>query len=254
MRAPLPRAGVRSISADVCPDPLDGSADKDDSRHATLHSALRKNRHSRALVFSPSKWAGKKFQSCERRRKRFPQSSDRDSPGRDTSFRTEEEVLVFSCAFDPERVTTAVCTACIHKRSLGILQQRFNDCLRFVSIYWFGIDHVVICIVSAEDAAAAKIRRNFACCCVALARLFVNENRPRLRIRMTRWNRRIRKENDPLAHLRPAQTMSARKSVRRFRHDDGVIGCASLCCAPRCVGNLCGKRNNLEIQSFHVDS
>src|SRR5438046_280468 len=142
-RVRLPRATARSIAASVCPDPSDDSANKDDSPHVKPHSASQKNRHSHVPVFLPCTLAGRKFLWCARRQKRCLRSSDHDRPTRDTSFRMEEEVRVLSYPFDPERVTTAVCTACIHKHSLGILQQRFNDRLRFASIYWFGIDHVV---------------------------------------------------------------------------------------------------------------
>src|SRR4029450_3157679 len=48
-------------------------------------------------VFLPSTWAGKKFQSCARRCKKFLQSSDRGSPVRDTSSRRAAEVRAFSC-------------------------------------------------------------------------------------------------------------------------------------------------------------
>src|SRR5436190_1046280 len=139
-----------------------------DNPHATLRWALRKNRHSRAPVFLPCTLAGRKSRSYARQQKKSLQNSSRDSPKRDTSFRREEEVRALSYPFDPERVTTAVCATCIHKRSLGILQQRFNDRLRFASIYRFGIDHVVFRSISAEDAAAAKIRRIFACRRIAL--------------------------------------------------------------------------------------
>src|SRR2546428_918760 len=216
MRAPLPRAGVRSISADVCPDPLDGSANRDDSRHATPHSALRKNRHSRALVFSPSKWAGKKFQSCERRRKRFPQSSDRDSPMRDTSFRMEEEVLVFSYAFDSERVATARHAARMHKRSLGILQQLFNNRFGLVRpVHHFCVDHIELRIVSSHDASLAKVGGEFPCRRIAIAWFGVNEHRAALGIRMTRWNRRVWKNNYGFPRPCESQTMAAGKTGRR---------------------------------------
>src|SRR5947207_12003963 len=142
-RVRLPRATVRSIAGGVCQDPWDGSANRDDSRHAKPHLASQKNRHSRAPVFWPCTLVGRKFLSCGRRQKKCLQNSSRDPPTRDTSFRMEEEVRVLSYPFDPERVTTAVGTACIHKCGLGILQQRFNERLRFASIYWFGIDHVV---------------------------------------------------------------------------------------------------------------
>ncbi len=35
---------------------------------------------------------------------------------------------------------------------------------------------------------------------------------------------------------------------------DGVIRRARSRCPSRCFRNLGGKRNNLEVQSFHVDS
>ena len=42
-------------------------------------------------------WAGRKFQSCARRCKKFLRSSDRGSPVRDTSSPWAAEVRAFSC-------------------------------------------------------------------------------------------------------------------------------------------------------------
>jgi hypothetical protein len=100
----------------------------------------------------------------------------------------EEEVPVLSYAFDSKSVATARHAAHVHERSLGILQQLFNNRFRFASIHDLGIDYVVICIVSAAHATVAKAGWIFARRAVAFARLGVNENRATLRIRMTRWN------------------------------------------------------------------
>jgi hypothetical protein len=55
----------------------------------------------------------------------------------------EEEVLAFSYALNPKGVTTASYTSRIHKCSLRVLQQLFNDRFRRSAIYDFGVDHVV---------------------------------------------------------------------------------------------------------------
>src|SRR4029453_2000388 len=153
-----------------------------------LRLDLRKNRHSRAPAFSPYKLAGKIFLSCAPRRKISLRSSGHDSPMRDTSFRMAEEVPVLSYAFDSEGVATVRHAARMHKRSLGILQQLFNNRFRFASVRDLGIDHVVVCIVRAEHATIAKGGWIFARRAVAFARLGVNEDRATLGIRMTRRN------------------------------------------------------------------
>src|SRR4029453_8831452 len=217
-----------------------------------LRLELRKNRHSRVPAFSPYKLAGKIFLSCAPRRKISLRSSGRDSPMRDTSFRMAEEVPVLSYAFDSESVTTVRHAANVHERSLGILQELFNNRFRFASVRDLGIDHVVICIVSAEHATLAKVGPIFVRRAVALAMVGVNENRTALGIRMIGRYRCVRKKNDPLTGLRPAQTMPAGKPVWRIRGDDAMFRRARSCCPARCFCNLGGKRNNLEVQSFHA--
>src|SRR5437660_9132850 len=142
-RIRLPRASAQSIWADVCPDPSDGSANTDDNRRAMLHSVSRKNPHSRAPAFSPSKLADKKFRSSARRRRKCLRSWNHDLSRRDTSCRTEEEVQALSYAFHSKGVTTAGHATSIHECSLRAFQQLFNHRFGFISVYDLGADHVV---------------------------------------------------------------------------------------------------------------
>jgi hypothetical protein len=68
-----------------------------DNRFPAHRLMLQKNRRFRVPVFLPSTWAGRKFQSCARRCKKFLRSSDRGSPVRDTSSPWAAEVRAFSC-------------------------------------------------------------------------------------------------------------------------------------------------------------
>src|SRR5207244_11157883 len=101
----------------------------------------------------------------------------------------QRHVLLYSCALDSKSVTPARHAARIHKCSLRILQQLFNNRFRFVSVRDLGIDHVVTCIVSTERATSAKIVRIFVRGAIAFARLSMNEDRSSLRIWMAGWNR-----------------------------------------------------------------
>jgi hypothetical protein len=78
-------------------DRAGGSASKADNRFPVRRLMLQKNRRFRVPVFLPSTWAGRKFQSCARRCKKFLRNSDRGSPVRDTSSRWAAEVPAFSC-------------------------------------------------------------------------------------------------------------------------------------------------------------
>ena len=100
---------------------------------------------------------------------------------------------MFSCTLDSKSVTTAGYAARIHKCSLRILQQLFNNRFRFVYVRNLGIDHVVTCIVSTERATSAKVLRIFVRGAIAFARLSMNEDRSSLRIWMAGWNRCVRK-------------------------------------------------------------
>src|SRR5205823_6103415 len=104
---------------------------------------------------------------------------------------------------------------------------------------------------SAEDATAAKIRRVFACRRIALARLFMNENRPCLRIRMARRNCREGKQNHPLARPGPSQAMATGISSRRIDRDYPMIGRAAFGRAPRRLRDLTFQRNHSKIGIFH---
>ena len=123
---------------------------------------------------------------------------------------------MLSYAFDSEGVATVRHAACMYKRSLGILQQLFNNRFRFASVDDLGIDHVLIRIISAEHATVAKAGWIFARRAVAFARLDVNENRSAFRIRMTRWNCCVGEKNDPLNRVcAQRKQWPARKPVRR---------------------------------------
>src|SRR5206468_1806709 len=192
-RAPLPRADARSVSADARLDRAGGSANKADNRFPERRLMLQKNRRFRVPVFLPSMWAGRKFRSCGRRCKKFLRSSRRDSRVRDTSFPAAEVVRVFSCALDSKSITTACHAARIHKYSLQILQQLFNNRFWFASVSNLGIDHVVARIVGTKRTTVAKLVRIFARGAVALARIGMNEDRSTLGICMAGWNCRMRK-------------------------------------------------------------
>src|SRR4029077_4953971 len=124
----------------------------------------------------------------------------RDLLARDTSFQSAEEAPMFSCpqikrsrqlrideiraanfkhfsrVQDSKGKTAVSNTARIHEFGFRILEQLLNDCFHFISIRDLGIDHVVICIVSAERAAIAKIRRIFSTSALRFPRLSVNKN------------------------------------------------------------------------------
>src|ERR1041385_9172650 len=94
--------------------------------------------------------AGRKSPWYALRYKKFLRNSRRDLRVRDTSFPAAEEVRVFSCAFDSKSITTVRHAARIHKCSLRIAQQHFNNGFWFVSVSDFGIDHVVARIVGTK--------------------------------------------------------------------------------------------------------
>jgi hypothetical protein len=96
----------------------------------------------------------------------------------------------------------------IHKRGVAILEQTFNHGLRFTSIHNLRVDDVVVCVVSAKHASIAEVGGVFVSRAVTLALLGMNKDRARLRIRVTRRNRGVRKKNDALARLRPAQAVA----------------------------------------------
>ena len=196
------------------------------------------------MAFSPCMSAGRKSPWCALRCKKFLQNSRRDSRARDTSFPAAEEVRVFSCAFDSKSITTVRHTARIHKCSLGILQQLFNNRFWFASVRDLGIDHTVTGVVSTEHATSAKLARIFACRAVAFARLGMNEDRSSLGIWIARWNCRIRKQDHALAGFCETQTMPARITSRRICDHDRVVCCSGHCCAPGSLCDFSGKRNN----------
>src|SRR5438132_5638172 len=105
----------------------------------------------------------------------------------------QRHALLYSCALDSKSITTVRHAARIHKCSLRILQQLFNNPFWFASVGDFGIDHVVICVVSTEGATSAKVVRIFVRGAISFARFSMNEDRSSLGIRMTRWNCRVRK-------------------------------------------------------------
>src|SRR4029453_7740574 len=139
-----------------------------------------------------------------------------------------------SYAFGSKGVATVRHAARMHKRSLGILQQLFNNRFRFASVHDLGIDHVVICIVSAEHATIAEGGWIFARRAVAFARLGVNENRPTLRIRMTGRNCCVGEKNHPLTGLGPTQKMAEGKPSRRICDDAAMVWGPPRPSKPRC--------------------
>src|SRR5204863_777177 len=145
-----PLATARSTSVDARADPSAGNASKAGSRHAALHLASRKNRRSSAQAFLPSRWGGRKFQSCARRRKKFLQSSSRGSPTPDTSCRKVGAVPSLSYAFNLHCVATVAGTANVNESSFRPLQEPFNHGFGFFSIRHLGSNHLVLRIVSAE--------------------------------------------------------------------------------------------------------
>ena len=132
----------------------------------------------------------------------------------------------------------------IYEGRFWILKQLFNHFFRFISIRGLGIDHIVICIVSAEGAAFAKVCRIFSRRAVPFARLSMNEDRSGLGIRMTRRNRSVGKKNDALARLCPTQTVPARITSRRIHVDDSVVRCPRLCYMSSFLCDFGGKWNN----------
>src|ERR1700730_13898992 len=115
--------GVRLTWAHAFPDPWDGIVDRDDIRHEALHSRWRRSRHSRAPVFSPSRWADKKSRWCARPRKKFLRNLDRGSPARDTSFRSMEGGRGLSYSFNSKSVAAVGNTARMHESNLRIFEQ-----------------------------------------------------------------------------------------------------------------------------------
>src|SRR6266516_5985953 len=101
---------------------------------------------------------------------------------------SQRHAVLYSCALDSKSITTARYAARIHKCSLRILQQLFNNRFWFASVRDLGIDHVVTCIVSTERATSAKIVWIFVRGTITLARFSMNENRSSLRIWMAGRN------------------------------------------------------------------
>ena len=67
----------------------------------------------------------------------------------------------------------------------------FGRSFQVISIRNLGVDHVVICIISAERAASSKIGRIFGGGAVTFARLSVNKDRSGLGIRVTGRDRSV---------------------------------------------------------------
>src|ERR1051325_4577959 len=155
-RARLPPALVRLARAVAFRGPSDDNANRDGNRRGARRLGSQRSLHFPGLVFLPNRLADKKFPSFGHRRKKFPRSWDPDSPGRDTWFPAAEEDRVFSCPFDPKCVATMSHAASVHKHSLGILEQLFNNSFRFAPVSDFGIDHIVISIIGADHAAGAN--------------------------------------------------------------------------------------------------
>jgi len=144
-------------------------------------------------------------------------------------------------------VTTVSYAACIHESSLGFLQKLFNDRFRRAPIHHFGIDHIVIHIVSSHDATFAKVSRVFVRGTVALAGFRMHKDRSAFRIRVAGGNGGIGKKNHALAGTGPSQTVATWKTIRRVRNNHHVVGCATRGHPPCRQCDLGRKRNDTKI-------
>ena len=79
----------------------------------------------------------------------------------------------------------------------------------------------------------------------------MNENRPCLRIWMTRRNCCKGKQDHPLARCRPSQTMATGISSRRIDCDCSMIGRAAFGRPPRRFRDFSFQRNHSKIGSSH---
>jgi len=156
-----------------------------------------------------------------------------------------------SCALNAKRKAPARYAAYIDEYGVGILEQSVYQGFGFAAIHELRIDDVVIRIVSAKHTAIAEIARVFVSLTIALAFVGVNEDRAYLRIRVTRRDRRVWKQNDTLARLRPTEAVSARSAFGRIHYNESVISGARVYCTPRCVCNFGRERNNAETRGFH---
>src|SRR5262249_9051649 len=144
--------------------------------------------HSLGPVFLPCTSAGKKFRSCELRQKRCLRSSNRGSQARDTLCPLAEATPTFSYALNSKCVTASSPAARLHVLNLGIFEQLFNHDFRFTSVRNHGVDHVVICVVSAKHTTISKIRRISIIGAIPLTWFGMHEDRADLRIRMAGRN------------------------------------------------------------------
>src|SRR3954471_23137685 len=128
-------------------------------------------------------------------------------------IRPTTRISLISGPFDFKGKAAARDAADVEKFSGSITQQPRDYRLGFFAIHNYGVDHVVLRIVGADDAPLAKVRRVNVPGSVSLAGVFMDENRSALRIRMAWTNRSVRKQDHSLTRVRPPQTMTARRRV-----------------------------------------
>src|SRR6266446_8562589 len=170
---------------------------------------------------------------------------------RNSSSEFYRHTLSASCALNSERKAAVGNAAYIHKRGVGILEQTFNHGLRFASIHDVRVDDFVFCVVSAKHASIAKVGGVLVNRAVTLALIGVNKDRTRLKIRVARRNRGVRKQNDALARLGPAQAVAAWTASGRIYCDERMIRCTRVYYAPCRVCNFGSKRNDVKARGFH---
>jgi hypothetical protein len=139
----------------------------------------------------------------------------------------------------------------VHKCSVGILEEFFNDCFGRFSVWKARINQVVLSVVSPERPPIAEfgwILRLL----VTRTRSGMHENRAALRIRSTGWNSFVRKKNYPLAQLRPLETMPTRSAVWGIDNDNSVVGLALGGGLPCRIRDRSFERYHLKIEFRHV--
>src|SRR5262245_13961502 len=97
----------------------------------------------------------------------------------------------------------------------------------------------------------AKVGGIFVRRAVTMAPIGVNKNGTCLRIRVTRRNCGVRKQNDALARLRPTEAVATGAASRRIYCDERVISCTRVCQVPCCLCDFGRKRNDAEARVFH---
>src|SRR5215510_11934559 len=97
----------------------------------------------------------------------------------------------------------------------------------------------------------AKVGGIFVRRAVAMAPVGVNKDGACLRIRMTRRNRGVRKQNDAFARLRPAEAVATGTASPRIYCDKRVISCTRVYEVSCCLCDFGRKRNDAKARGFH---